>query len=87
MKNAAAATMAITPTMGRTVARATLPPWLKPELLEGVAPPDDCVWVADTAGVVEAAGVGAGAGGAAATHMLSVADTQPCGANLKNPGS
>jgi hypothetical protein len=63
MKNATAATMAMTPTIGKTVASATLPPWLKPELLEAgaFASPDDCVWVVDTTGVVEAA----------ATHMFS----------------
>ncbi len=55
------ATMAITPTIGSTVARATLPPWLRPEpLLEAgedcVWAVEDCVWGTATAGGVAAAG-------------------------------
>ena len=52
MMKATAATMAMTPTMGSTVARATLPPWLSPLLLLLA----DCVLVCSVVGVVLAAG-------------------------------
>lgn len=60
-RKAAMATMAATPTMGRTVARATLPPWLSPEWLDCVFvdfPELDCV-----CGTTVDAGVGEGGGG------------------------
>lgn len=44
MKNAAKAAMAITPTIGKTVAKATFPPWLKPEDEEDVRVLEDWVW-------------------------------------------
>lgn len=52
--------MAITPTMGSTVARATLPLWLRPEspLLvvgEDCVLVEDCVWGTTTGGGVAAA--------------------------------
>ena len=64
IRKAATATMAITPTMGSTVARATLPPWLRPEPLleEGedwVWAVEDCVW-----------GTASGAGGVAAAQRM-----------------
>lgn len=71
------ATMAITPTMGSTVARATLPPWLKPDplLLAG----EDWVWAVEDCVWGTATGVGAGV----AAHTIKY-QTHSCRAYPRN---